>query len=596
VEEMGMSKPRVVAIVQARMGSTRLPGKVLRSIAGKPLLWHVFHRLKKSRSIDESVLAISNNPIDNPIKEWSANQGIRVFRGSEYNLLERYHFAAKQTEADVIVRVTGDAPLVDPDIIDQLVDVLLEDERIDYTTASPYLKCIHEGFNPFTRRSLNRLMQEASDNPVAREHVTAFFERNPDFARTGYVDIPFEHQFEGARLSVDTPSDIIFMEKIHQELNISAGEIDISNLVKLLKSKPELLEINQHVRQKGAEEICKSIIIRCDGDESIGLGHAYRMLSLAEILRDKYSYAVRFAVQSGPAAITLFEENHFNVDILALNDSEEVSIGKLITEFSPAAMIFDIRSDLSASAITVWRNVGIVCMVYDDASLRRLSASLAIYPPVPQVKKLSWDGFEGKLMVGFKYALLRSQFSKNKSEPQKLIPHIFISMGGADPHNLIFLVSAALSLVRQEFVADIVIGRAFESHRQLSEELHQAPFKYELHHNVEDISSLMITASLGVVTFGMVAYELGALGVPALHIGITPDHVESSSIFAEQGIANNLGLFKTLTESKLANEIEICLLQEKNEPPQKKEDHLDGLGARRVAQILNDEILAVKSN
>ena len=577
------------------MGSTRLPGKVLQSIAGKALLWHVFYRLEKSRTIDESVLAISNNPIDNPIKEWADSQGIRVFRGSEHNLLERYHFTAKQTEADVIVRITGDAPLVDPSIIDQLVEVLLNDDRIDYATASPGQKCIHEGFNPFTRRSLSRLMQEASDNPVAREHVTAFFEGNPDFAAIGYIDITREHQFEGARLSVDTPSDIIFMEKIHQELNSAAGEIDIADLVKLLKAKPEILEINQHVRQKGAEEIGKSIIIRCDGDEAIGLGHAYRMLSLAEILRDQYSYAIRFAVQSGPAAITLFAENYFNVDIIAPNDSEEDSIIKMISEFSPAAIVFDVRSDLSASAIARWKNGGVVCLVYDDASSRRLSASLAIYPPVPQVMKLSWEGFEGKLMVGFKFALLRSQFSKNKLEAQNLVPRIFISMGGADPHNLVFLVCDALSLVRQEFVADIVIGRAFESHAELTEVLTQAPFKYELHHNIEDISSLMITAKLGVVTFGMVAYELGALGVHALHIGITPDHVESSSIFSKQGMANNLGLFTNLTDSKLANTIEIGLSQGKNIQSPMKEDHLDGLGATRVAQLLNDEILAVRS-
>src|SRR5215813_2608178 len=108
-----MSEPRIVAIVQARMGSTRLPGKVMKLIAGKPLLWHVVHRLKRCRTLDAIAIATSTNPRDDAIESFGREEGIEVIRGSEDNVLERFALAAKETNADIIVRVSSDAPFID---------------------------------------------------------------------------------------------------------------------------------------------------------------------------------------------------------------------------------------------------------------------------------------------------------------------------------------------------------------------------------------------------------------------------------------------------------------------------------------------------
>ena len=131
---MQAHRPRVVAIVQARMGSTRLPGKVLRLIAGKPLLWHVVHRLKRCRTLDAIVIATSDNPRDDAIENFCREENVAIVRGPEDDVLARFALAAEKTEADIILRVSSDAPFLDAVFIDHLIATLIEKDG-DYGAA-----------------------------------------------------------------------------------------------------------------------------------------------------------------------------------------------------------------------------------------------------------------------------------------------------------------------------------------------------------------------------------------------------------------------------------------------------------------------------
>ena len=173
-------RPRVVAIVQARMGSTRLPGKVLRPIAGKPLLWHVVHRLRRATTLDAILIATSTNPRDDAICAFCREEGIEWVRGPEDNVLARFALAAEASRADVIVRVSSDAPLLDAAFIDHLVEALIAQDG-DYVLLEPGALCAHEGVDPFSRRALDKLVSEAAHDPVAREHVTGYFKLHPGF-------------------------------------------------------------------------------------------------------------------------------------------------------------------------------------------------------------------------------------------------------------------------------------------------------------------------------------------------------------------------------------------------------------------------------
>jgi len=163
--------PRVVAIVQARMGSTRLPGKVLRPIAGKPLIWHVVHRLKRCKTLDAIAIATTEDFRDDPIEWFGHEENLEVVRGPEDNVLRRFELAAEKTQADIIVRVSSDAPFLDPAFIDHLVEALIRQDG-DYVLVEPGALCAHEGVDPFSRRALDKLAEEAAvvglDDRLAR--------------------------------------------------------------------------------------------------------------------------------------------------------------------------------------------------------------------------------------------------------------------------------------------------------------------------------------------------------------------------------------------------------------------------------------------
>ena len=158
---------RIVAVIQARMGSTRLPGKVLKPIAGQPLLWHIVHRLQRSQFIERVAIATSVNPLDDAIVEWAKANDVPVVRGPEDNVLARFARAAELLDADVIVRVSADAPFIDAGFVDHLIAALLE-QNADYVLLQDGAVTAHEGVDPFSRRALDKLMMDAGDDPAAR--------------------------------------------------------------------------------------------------------------------------------------------------------------------------------------------------------------------------------------------------------------------------------------------------------------------------------------------------------------------------------------------------------------------------------------------
>src|ERR1700744_798077 len=191
---------RIVAVVQARMGSTRLPGKVLKPIAGQPLLWHIVHRLKRSQFIEQIAIATSVNPLDDAIVEWGRANDVPVVRGPEDNVLARFARAAELLDADIIVRVSADVPFIDAGFVDHLITSLLE-QNGDYVLLEEGAETAHEGVDPFTRRALDKLMMDAASDPAAREHVTRYFKLHPDFVRIARAPAYPAFDKPGARLT-----------------------------------------------------------------------------------------------------------------------------------------------------------------------------------------------------------------------------------------------------------------------------------------------------------------------------------------------------------------------------------------------------------
>jgi len=579
-----MADLMVAAIIQARMNSTRLPGKILAPLAGKPVLGHVIERLRRSQTVDLIVIATSDHPCDDALVDFARAQSVELVRGSEQNVLQRFAKAAEQFAPDIIVRVTGDAPMVDPAMLDLMVHKL-QQEGAEYCTIAKGVPSIHEGFCLCTRAAFDRLLAEAAEDPIAIEHVTAYFVAHPEKFHIAYAQVPVAQQFEGARMSVDTPRDLLFFEELYRRLGVPAAQADMGAVVRLLKSAPELLEINGHVYQKKATDRTVKALIRCDGDSQVGLGHVVRCLALADELREIHGCGVSFAILSGEAGKHMIKGAGFPL-VTGTDVADEASwLDEIIARQQPDILILDMRTALSPEKVMEWRLRGILIATIDDPSPRRNAADLAFYPPVPQVAEWDWTGFTGELYCGWEWVLLRRQFAQNSAPSRTENPCVLVTMGGSDPQNFTLQALRAIDRVDEPFDTVVLLGSGFSHHDQVAVFLEQARKTYRVEKHVQDVAALMRQADLAVASFGVTAYELAAMGVPAIYLCLSEDHARSASRFVEENFAVNLGIPDAKIErelSKLVSEL-MASSPRRHAMGESSCAAIDGLGAMRIA-------------
>jgi spore coat polysaccharide biosynthesis protein SpsF len=239
---------KTVAIIQARMGSTRLPGKVLKSILGEPMLLKLAKRVLLAKTLDEVVVATSTLAQDDAIKVLCDENNIHVFRGDSLDVLKRYYYAAKQFEAEIILRLTGDNPLIDPEIIDTAVSKFIElnsTQTIDYLSTQNYpcgLNVEVFSFGTLEKTFINSL------KPYEREHVTPFMYQNSD--KFNLYFHKSQTDYSAIRLTVDTPEDFELIETIFNTFNNKKEIFLLEDILNLFETKPDLISINQNVKQK----------------------------------------------------------------------------------------------------------------------------------------------------------------------------------------------------------------------------------------------------------------------------------------------------------------------------------------------------------
>ena len=238
---------RVVAILQARMGSSRLPGKVLASVAGQPMLALIVKRVLPMQCVDQLVVATTQLPQDDQIEALANNLGIPCFRGAEEDCLDRYYQAARQFEAEVVVRLTGDSPLLDTGFVDWVVKQYLSaNPPYDYID-SVLSKTFPVGLSVevFSFEVLAIAWREDT-NTWRREHVTPFIHRHPNRFRVLHLVSP--QDYSHMRWTVDTSEDLAFVRRIYD--HFGHDRFFWREVLAVLEQHPEWLEINRHVKQK----------------------------------------------------------------------------------------------------------------------------------------------------------------------------------------------------------------------------------------------------------------------------------------------------------------------------------------------------------
>lgn len=242
------SKERIIAVVQARMGSKRLPDKVMMPILERPMLWHIVSRLKHSTLLDETVVATTEKDKDRPISEMAEKYDFPCYAGKEEDLLDRFYQTAKMFNASAIVRITADCPLVDPALVDKVINVFLKN-KYDYVSNARPTPSLPHGMDAeiFSFSLLERLWREIG-NAVEREWFTPVISNNPDkysiFCIKNDIDLSY------LRLTVDYPEDLELVRFIYSRLYAEGRAFSLDDVLALASSNKGMFEINKKYNEK----------------------------------------------------------------------------------------------------------------------------------------------------------------------------------------------------------------------------------------------------------------------------------------------------------------------------------------------------------
>lgn len=240
---------KTVVIMQARMGSTRLSGKVMKRLENKTILEHDIARIRQCRQVDEIVIATTVNDHDDIIEEEAKRLAVKCYRGSETDVLSRYYYAAAENSADIVVRITSDCPLIDPYVVDDVIHFYKE-HKYPYVTNSSVRP--NEGTYPrgldtevFGFEELEKAHRLATEN-YQREHVTPYFYEE---GRNIYIlnnDVNYSHY----RWTLDTEEDYRFLTEVYKHLYKGVHDFYMEDVIRLMDRYPELYQINKEIQQK----------------------------------------------------------------------------------------------------------------------------------------------------------------------------------------------------------------------------------------------------------------------------------------------------------------------------------------------------------
>lgn len=304
-----------------------------------------------------------------------------------------------------------------------------------------------------------------------------------------------------------------------------------------------------YVLLKKLEALLKplNILIRCDASVKIGLGHVTRCLVLANEFRNK-GHSVFFAVRDNQLGINKVKEQGFQYFLPPSPFNYHQWLTTLSAELNINIFIGDIRDGLPIIVINTLKKANIITVAIDEPSDYRKACDLCFYPPHAQLAPLDWTGFKGKIKQGLEYVLLRPEFYSNTARalPNKKIKNVLIMLGGTDPMNLTLPVVKKLKNNKIINLHTIIANDHPDKEAIIKT-------KVKVHFTVKHMHQFLQNIDYAIISFGVSAYELIALGIPSTHILLNEDHEAATKYFVKAGLASSLRANEITDEQKLIN-------------------------------------------
>ncbi len=596
---MNVLQHPVVAIIQARMGSSRLPGKVLLQVAGRSLLQHLVDRLQRCETLDQVVVATTIEPGDDAVVAEAQRLGIACIRGSVDDVLGRFDAAVQQTGAATIVRVTGDCPLMAPAEVDRVVRGAAELGAEYAANQVPGHMKLPLGYavEVVQRPAFDRAVREATAR-YAREHVMPYlYEEKGRFA-TAWIEP--ELAAADLRVTVDTPADFAVVKAVLEALDGRPESDTVVGVVTWLRDHPEVAKLNQDISQKSyRDEAGTTLLLRADGGPQVGLGHILRLAGLAQAWRQRGGKARLLCGFLTPA----LEQR------LRAMGTEVVGLPTGIAPGSPQDLQWTLEQSVENSApavlvdgycfVPAWlhelRQKGPKVAYVDDFADPTLQLDLVLMPNVGAEPPA---GAQSPVLAGAKFTPVRKEFQglPPKALPRLGVRRLLLTFGGADPACMSERALAAALYVRQylklktKVTIDLVLGAAVPGERQATlAALAQGQSDVRILRDVADMPALMARADLAVAAAGTTCWELAAVGVPMLVVQVADNQAVVVRGIVGSGAATALPPADQLTHAELCSHFLLLIMLEDSvwqARSQAGQRLIDGQAAARIADAL----------
>lgn len=616
------------------MGSSRLPGKVMQKICGTPMIGLLLHRLAKATTLDSLALATSPAPENEPLREYVSGLGFNVFVGSEDDVLDRYYRAAQTLDAERIVRITGDCPLVDPDLVDAVVAELLESKADYCNNVDPPTFPNGLDVEAFTVAALEDAWKRATA-PQHREHVTLYLRESKD---VNAAHVTCDTDYSALRWTVDEPEDFAVVTSVFEHF---APRQDFSwgDVLSLNQERPELFEANkgfkrnegsemtnaQKLRRREQREMAdgvsahgeslsgKHVVFRAEGSNQIGAGHLARSLTLANHLR-RGGARVTFVCRERDGGLDyLVSEQQFEAirlprstnhqqaspgsepDWLGASwqdDADETRRVLNAMDSRPDWLVvdsygIDARWELALKGSSAWM------LAIDDLANRDHDCDMLLDQNLVAGFRSRYRERASnvrRLLLGPRFALVGAEYAElgdRDSDRPGRVRRVLVYFGAGDANNLLGRVLAILNDVPDpELRIDAVVSPSSPFLSRVSEQA-EADERVTLHKGLPSLAPLMAEADLAIGAGGATTWERLCMGLPSAVVTLADNQRPIAEHLDSLGLAVWLGDEGELEDEDLRSRIHELLHAEVDaELPRRCASIVDGRGVRRVSRAM----------
>ena len=499
------------------MSSSRLPGKIMEDICGKPMLHHIVDRTKKIANVDDIVVATTTNKSDDKVAKWAKTNNIKVFRGPEDDVLKRYFDAAQKYKADIIVRICADSPLFDPGLTKEMIGEIIKSDG-DFVVLKDNQPSVSCGVNVFSFKALKKAYEKAPTK-YQREHVIPYFLETPKGFGYVYAEQVKDFARGDLRLTVDTISDLELIREIYKHLYKEGEIIDLKDVIKFLDKNPSIKKINAHVTSVGPGRPDFKVAILIAANQTIGYGHMFRMLTLAKTLTERFANAVTIVGDVDSLAMRHILKNHCTFVPISRKNLKSLieSYFDCVILDSHVSVLRKIFSEVSNRVLKV---------NYDDEVGDRLAT--ISFMPLGSKNRKAYQGLRY-------YILGNLPTIKNGKERQ----YFLISAGSGDSKNVILKIAKLILNINYNMPLALLIG-PFYKHKDKLEIFKKKYPRVKIFDN-PDLSKVFSQTKIAVCYFGVTMLEMIASRIICAVYSINYTQKEQTRKLARKGVVFDLG-------------------------------------------------------